>query len=66
MSPREELLYEFDNYKRLRSEGVYDEADSVAKRIVTLAMQVEAARLLIYRAAATSAVRTDQLLAVGS
>lgn len=41
MSPREELLYEFDNYKRLMSEGVYDEADSVAKRIVTLAIQVE-------------------------
>ena len=40
MSPREELLYEFDNYKRLMSEGVYDEADSVAKRIVTLAIQV--------------------------
>jgi tetratricopeptide (TPR) repeat protein len=40
MSPREELLYEFENYKRLMSEGVYDEADSVAKRIVSLAIQV--------------------------
>ena len=40
MSPKEELLYEFANYKRLMSEGVYDEADSVAKRIVTLAIQV--------------------------
>lgn len=40
LSPKEELLYEFDNYKRLMSEGIYDEADSVAKRIVTLAIQV--------------------------
>ena len=40
MSPKEKLLYEFENYKRLMSEGVYDEADSAAKRIVTLAIQV--------------------------
>ena len=40
LSPKEELLYQFDNYKRLMNEGIYDEADSVAKRIVTLAIQV--------------------------
>ena len=40
LSPKEELLFEFDNYKRLMNEGVYDEADSVAKRIVTLAIEV--------------------------
>ena len=36
---REELLDEFDNYKRLMSEGIYDEADTVAKRVVTLSIQ---------------------------
>jgi tetratricopeptide (TPR) repeat protein len=40
LSPKEELLLEFDNYKRLMRDGIYDEADTVAKRIVTLAIQV--------------------------
>jgi tetratricopeptide (TPR) repeat protein len=41
---REELLDEFDNYKRLMSEGIYDEADTVAKRVVTLAIQLTGPR----------------------
>ena len=40
MSPKEELLWQFESYKRLMSEGIYDEADSVAKRIVTLAIEI--------------------------
>jgi tetratricopeptide (TPR) repeat protein len=41
---REELLDEFDNYKRLMSEGIYDEADTVAKRVVTLSIQLSGPR----------------------
>ena len=37
---REQLLDEFDNYKRLMREGIYDEADTVAKRVVTLSIQL--------------------------
>ncbi len=37
---RDELLDEFSNYKRLMSEGIYDEADTVAKRVVTLSIQL--------------------------
>ena len=41
---RTELLDEFDNYKRLMSEGIYDEADTVAKRVVTLSIQLTGPR----------------------
>jgi tetratricopeptide (TPR) repeat protein len=41
---RKELLGEFENYKRLMSEGIYDEADSVAKRVVTLAIELTGPR----------------------
>ena len=41
---KRELVDEFDNYKRLMSEGIYDEADTVAKRIVTLAIQLTGPR----------------------
>jgi len=41
---REELLDAFDNYKRLMSEGIYDEADTVAKRVVTLSIQLTGPR----------------------
>jgi tetratricopeptide (TPR) repeat protein len=41
---RDELLDEFDNYKRLMSEGIYDEADTVAKRVVTLSIQLTGPR----------------------
>jgi tetratricopeptide (TPR) repeat protein len=39
-SPQEEMLFQFETYKRLMRDGIYDEADTVAKRIVTLAIQV--------------------------
>jgi tetratricopeptide (TPR) repeat protein len=41
---RRDLLDEFDNYKRLMSEGIYDEADTVAKRVVTLSIQLTGPR----------------------
>lgn len=41
---REELLDEFGNYKRLMSEGIYDEADTVAKRVVTLSIELTGPR----------------------
>ena len=44
VSPKVELLELFENYKRLMSEGIYDEADTVAKRIVTLAIQITGPR----------------------
>ncbi len=37
---RKQLLDEFGDYKRLMSEGIYDEADTVAKRVVTLSIQL--------------------------
>ena len=44
LSPKAELLQQFENYKRLMNDGIYDEADSVAKRIVTLAIEVTGPR----------------------
>ena len=44
ISPKAELLQQFDTYKRLMSEGIYDEADTVAKRIVTLAIELAGPR----------------------
>ena len=41
---REQLLDEFSNYKRLMSEGIYDEADTVAKRVVTLSIELTGPR----------------------
>ena len=41
---REQLLDEFKNYKRLMSDGIYDEADTVAKRVVTLSIQLTGPR----------------------
>jgi tetratricopeptide (TPR) repeat protein len=41
---RDELGEEFSNYKRLMSEGIYDEADTVAKRVVTLSIQLNGPR----------------------
>jgi tetratricopeptide (TPR) repeat protein len=44
LSAEDELLQHFATYKRLMNDGVYDEADSVAKRIVTLAIEVTGPR----------------------
>jgi len=37
----EELIYQYDRYLMLMQDGVYDEADSVAKRVVELAIEVK-------------------------
>ncbi|MDX1500064.1 MAG: tetratricopeptide repeat protein [Woeseiaceae bacterium] len=44
LTPREELTAQFERFKLLLADGVLDEADSVAKRIVELAIQVEGPR----------------------
>ena len=44
ISPKAELLQQFETYKRLMSEGIYDEADTVAKRIVRLAIELTGSR----------------------
>jgi len=44
ISPKEELLLRFENYKRLMNDGVYDEADTVAKSIVTLTIEITGPR----------------------
>ena len=36
----QELMYQFDRYKQLMQDKVYDEADTVAKKVVELAIQV--------------------------
>lgn len=46
LTPKAELIQQFENYKRLMNDGIYDEADSVAKRVVTLAIEVTGARSL--------------------
>jgi hypothetical protein len=42
----ERLLIEFERYKQLMRDGVYDEADTVAKRIVQMAAQTSGPRSL--------------------
>jgi tetratricopeptide (TPR) repeat protein len=37
----EELIFQYDRYLKLMHDGVFDEADSVAKRVVELAIQVK-------------------------
>jgi len=44
ISPKAELLLLFEEYKRLMSEGTYDQADTVAKSIVTLAIELTGPR----------------------
>jgi len=44
LSPKQELVLRFENYKRLMREGIYDEADTVAKGIVTLTIQITGPR----------------------
>lgn len=44
VSPAVELVEQFELYKQLMGEGIYDEADNVAKRVVTLAIEVTGAR----------------------
>jgi len=44
--PKTELIEQFEEYKRLMSEGTFDQADVVAKKVVTLAIEVTGARSL--------------------
>ena len=44
LSEGEELIYQFERYMSLMRDGVYDEADSVAKRVVELAIKVKGPR----------------------
>jgi len=44
LSPKAELLQRFETYKRLMNDGIYDEADTVAKSIVTLTIQLTGPR----------------------
>jgi len=39
----QELIYQYDRYLQLMDDNVYDEADSVAKRVVELAIKVKGA-----------------------
>lgn len=41
MEPAEELLYQYERYVQLMDEEVFDEADSVAKRVVELVLEVK-------------------------
>lgn len=41
MSEEDELIYQYERYLSLMRDGVYDEADSVAKRVVELAIKVK-------------------------
>ena len=40
-TPEEELIFQYERYLQLMADGVYDEADSVAKRVVELAITVK-------------------------
>ena len=42
-SDEEELIYQYERYLQLMQDRVYDEADSVAKRVVELAIKVKGA-----------------------
>ena len=44
LSQKAELQQRFETYKRLMSDGIYDEADTVAKSIVTLTIQITGPR----------------------
>ena len=50
----EELIWNYERYKKLMVDGVYDEADSVAKRVVELAMQVRGAKSTDFAKALTN------------
>jgi len=41
MNDEEELIFQYERYMSLMRDGVYDEADSVAKRVVELAIKVK-------------------------
>ena len=60
----EELHYQYDRYVQLMQDRVYDEADSVAKRVVELAIKVQGADSIDFAKALTNLAivqhRTEQ------
>ena len=50
----EELIYQYTRYRELMSNGVYDEADSVAKRVVELAIEVKGSQSIEFAKALTN------------
>ena len=50
----EELIYQYNRYRELMGNGVYDEADSVAKRVVELAIEVKGPRSIEFAKALTN------------
>lgn len=63
-SDEEELIYQYERYVELMKDRVYDEADSVAKRVVELAIQVKGPRSTDFAKALTNLAivqhRTEQ------
>lgn len=53
-SDEEELIYQYDRYVQLMRDRVYDEADSVAKRVVELAIKVKGPRSTDFAKALTN------------
>ncbi|MGI9201603.1 MAG: tetratricopeptide repeat protein [Woeseiaceae bacterium] len=64
MSEEEELIFQYERYISLMRDGVYDEADSVAKRVVELAIKVKGPKSSDFSKALTNLAivqhRTDQ------
>ena len=54
LTPEEELAYEYERYLNLMRDGVYDEADSVAKRVVELSIEVKGPRSSYFANALTN------------
>jgi tetratricopeptide (TPR) repeat protein len=63
-SEEEELIYQYDRYLQLMKDRVYDEADSVAKRVVELAIKVKGPNSIDFAKALTNLAivqhRTEQ------
>lgn len=64
MDEGEELIYQYERYLSLMRDGVFDEADSVAKRVVELAIKVKGADSIDFAKALTNLAivqhQTDQ------
>jgi tetratricopeptide (TPR) repeat protein len=60
----EELIFQYERYLQLMKDGVYDEADSAAKRVVELAIKVKGAGSIDFAKALTNLAivqhRTEQ------
>ena len=54
LSPEDELIEQYTRYLQLMKDGVFDEADSVAKRVVELALEVKGPRSTDFAKALTN------------